>query len=126
MLDGVGDFPRKVLLDLQAPGEHVDDARQLRQAKDLAGRNIGHMGLADKGQQVMLAQRIQLDVLEDHHLVVVGSEQRTVDDFLQVLLVPMTQILHGLGSALWRVEQTFALGVFTQALEDLAVVVGQG
>lgn len=41
------------------------------------------MGLADEGQQVMLlAQRIQLDVLEDHHLVIVGREQGTAGRFL--------------------------------------------
>ena len=74
----------------------------------------------------VFAQRVQLDVLEDHHLVVVRGKQCAVDDLFQVLLVAMTQVLHGLGGALGRIEQAFALGVFAQALEDLAVVVGQG
>jgi len=74
----------------------------------------------------MFAQRVQLDVLEDHHLVVVGGEQCTVDDFFEVLLIAMTQVLHGLGGALGGVDQAFAFRVFAQVLEDLAVMVGQG
>jgi hypothetical protein len=72
----VGDLPGEVFLNLQAPGEHVHQPRDLRQAQHLAGGNISHMGLADEGQQVMFAQRVQLDVGDDDHLIVVGAKQR--------------------------------------------------
>jgi hypothetical protein len=57
------------------------------------------MGLADEGQQVMFAQRVQLDVGDDDHFIVVGGEQRAVDDLFHTLFIAVTQVLHGLGRA---------------------------
>ena len=125
LLNRFGDLPGEVFLDLQATGEHVDDARDLRQAEHFAGGDVGDVGLADEGQQVVLAQRIQLDVLDDHHLVVVGGEQRAVDDLVQRLLVAVAEVLHGLGGALGRIQQAFAFGIFTEADEDFAVMLWQ-
>src|SRR5471032_738419 len=88
-------------------------------------RIIMHMGLADERQQVMFAQRVQLDVLDDHHLVVVGGEQCAVDDFLDALRIAMTQVLHGLGCAFWGIQQTFAVRVFSQANKNLTVMLWQ-
>ena len=83
------------------------------------------MRLADEGQQVVFAQRVQLDVLDDHHFIVVGGEQGAVDDFLQAALVTAAQVLHGLGGARWRIPQPLALGVFAEAGEYVAIVTGQ-
>ncbi|MCY1527335.1 hypothetical protein D9M68_623990 [compost metagenome] len=125
LLNRFGDLPGQGFLDLQAPRIHVDDARDLRQPEHLAGGDVGDMRLADKRQQVMLAQRVQLDVLDDHHLIVVGGEQRAVDHFFQALLVTMTKIPHGLGGTFRRVQQAFALRIFTHAQKYLPVVIGQ-
>ncbi|MNG23366.1 hypothetical protein D3C84_1079620 [compost metagenome] len=84
------------------------------------------MGLADERQQVVLAQRIQLDVLDQHHFAVVGAEQRAVGDFFQGLLVAAAEVLHGLGGALGGVEQAFAGRVFADLAEDCRVVLFQG
>ncbi|CEI19623.1 hypothetical protein PAMH19_5013 [Pseudomonas aeruginosa] len=126
LLDRLGDLPAHVLLDLQAAGVHVDDPRDLRQAEHLAVRDIGHVGLADEGQQVVLAERVQLDVLDQYHFAVVGAEQGTVDDFFQALLVAAAQVLHGLGGTLGRVQQTFAVNVLAELGEDRGVVLFQG
>ncbi len=83
------------------------------------------MRLADEGQQVVFAQRVQLDVLDDHHFIVVGGEQGAVDDFLQAALVTAAQVLHGLGGARWRIPQPLALGVFAEAGEYVAIMTGQ-
>ena len=40
------------------------------------------MRLAEEGQQMVLAHRIKLNVLHDHHLVVIHIEQRAVQHFL--------------------------------------------
>lgn len=48
------------------------------------------------------------------------------DEFQIIFRFADEQTLHGLGSALGRIEQAFALRVFAQAFEDFAVVVGQG
>ncbi|MNE52576.1 hypothetical protein D3C80_1472520 [compost metagenome] len=123
LLDGLGDLPGEVFLDLQAAGEHVDDARHLRQAEHLAAGDVGDVCLADEGQQVVFAQRIQLDVLDQHHLAVVGAEQRVVDDLFQRQFVAVAEVLHGLGRAFRGVQQPFALRVFAETLENPTVVV---
>ncbi|MNU06466.1 hypothetical protein D3C72_2516730 [compost metagenome] len=71
----------------------------------------------------MLAQRIQFDVLDQHHLAVVGAEQRVVDDLFQRQFIAVAEVLHGLGRAFRGVQQPFALRVFTEALENPTVVV---
>ncbi|MNJ70147.1 hypothetical protein D3C77_665750 [compost metagenome] len=73
----------------------------------------------------MFAQRIQLDVGDDDHLVTVRGKQRAVDDLIDALFVTMTQVLHGLGRAHRCVLQSFAVGIFTQVNEDFAVILGQ-
>ncbi|MOA08192.1 hypothetical protein D3C78_1279380 [compost metagenome] len=83
------------------------------------------MGLADERQQVVFAQRIQLDVLHQHHFAVVGAEQRVVGDFLQRLLVALAEVLHGLGGTLGRVEQAFAGGVLAELAENGGVMLFQ-
>ncbi len=125
LLDRLGDFPGEIFLDLQAPGEHVDNPGDLRQPQHLAGWNVGDMGLADEGQQMMFAQRVQLDVLDDHHLVVIRGEQCTVDHAFDTFGVAVTQVLHGLGCPFRGVQQTLAIRVFAKTLEDLAVMLGQ-
>ncbi|MCY1452281.1 hypothetical protein D9M71_691910 [compost metagenome] len=84
------------------------------------------MGLADEGQQVVFAQRIQLDVLDQHHFAVVGAEQRAVDDFFQRLLVAAAEVLHGLRGALGRVDEAFAGDVLAELAEDRRIVLFQG
>ncbi|MNV70843.1 hypothetical protein D3C71_1638270 [compost metagenome] len=70
------------------------------------------MRLADEGQHVVFAQRIQFDVLHQDNFARVGREQRTVDDFVQVLRVATAQMAHGLGRAGGRIGQAFAGRVF--------------
>ncbi|MNF99712.1 hypothetical protein D3C84_826230 [compost metagenome] len=125
LLHGFGDLPGEVFLDLQAAGVHVDDPRHLRQPQHLAGGDVGHMRLADKGQQMVFAQRIEFDVLDDDHFVIVGGEQCAVDHFFQAFLVAVTQVLHGLGRALGGIQQTFALGILTHANQDFTKKAGQ-
>ncbi|MNN93700.1 hypothetical protein D3C81_2122000 [compost metagenome] len=70
------------------------------------------MGLADEGQHVVFAERVELDVLHQHDLTRVGREQRAVDDFVQVLRVTPAQVAHGLGRARRRIGQPFAGRIF--------------
>ncbi|MNH13449.1 hypothetical protein D3C79_730210 [compost metagenome] len=83
------------------------------------------MRLANERQQVVLAQRIQFDITDDDHLVVVRVEQCAVDYLLKALLIAMAQVLHGFRRARWRVQQALAIRVFADALQNFAVVSGQ-
>ena len=58
---------------MMTAGEAVHDAGQLGEADDLAvPGNIGDMGHADEGQQVMLAHGVERDVPHGDHLVAAG------------------------------------------------------
>jgi len=45
------------------------------------------VALPKKRQQMMLAQAVEIDVLDDHHLAVVDREQRAVQDLVDVGVV---------------------------------------
>ena len=46
--------------------------------------NVGDVTLAEERQQVMLAQTVEVDVLDDHHLVIIDREQRVVEHRVDV------------------------------------------
>ena len=47
-------------------------------------RDVGDVALAEERQQVMLAQAVEVDVLDDHHLVIIDGEQRVVEHGVDV------------------------------------------
>jgi hypothetical protein len=58
------------------------------------------MTFTDKRQQVMLTEGIQLDILHQDHLVVVGFENGVINHLVDSLPVTARQVLHGLGGTL--------------------------
>src|SRR3546814_19197613 len=90
-------------------------------SSDVCSSDLGR--LADERQHVVFTQRIQLDVADDDHLVIGGLEHRTVDDFLDVLLVALRQKLHRLGSPMRSAQQAFAVGVLADRFDARAEVV---
>ena len=78
-LQPVGDLRRQPLLDLDRPGEVLDDPRELGQADDPLAREVGDVRDADEREQVVLTQRVERDVARDDELVVaavVGEARR--------------------------------------------------
>ena len=117
---GVGDLGGHPLLDLRAPGVDVDEPGQLGQPGDLPLEvgGVADVGHAVEGHQVVLAEAVDLDVLDDHHLVVIGVEHR-VEDVLGTL--PEARELFGVRprDARGGVDQTIAVGVLPDRDEDL-------
>ena len=66
----------------------------------------------------MLAQTANLDVLDNDHFVVALMEKRTINNILHVLLVARGEEEKCLGVALRRGEQTLAIGVLADALQQ--------
>src|SRR3546814_18641799 len=58
------DLAGEALLELQPPGEGIDQPRQFRDADDAAIGPVGDMGLADDRRQMMLAGGDQRDGAE--------------------------------------------------------------
>jgi hypothetical protein len=77
---------------------------------------------ADERQQVVLAHRIQLDVLHHDDLVDLRREQRAVDDLFDALRVAARQELHRFRGAHRRVAQPLAVRIFSQRLDQAAIV----
>lgn len=78
------------------------------------------MHFSGEGDEVMLTHGKNLDVLDDHELVVVFGEEGVVDDALQILFVTFGEVEHGLCVPRWRVEETLAVRVLADAFEDCA------
>ena len=93
-------------------------AGDLGKAGDSPVRDIGHVRLADEGKHMVLAQREQLDVLDQDHLAVRLREDSGLDNLLAILEITLGQELHGFCHALRGLEETFPLDVLTEELED--------
>ena len=81
LVEVVGDLAGEPLLGLDAAGEELHGARELGEPEDPVGGQVADVGDARERQQVVLAQRADRDVADQHQLVVPGSvvERRQVE-----------------------------------------------
>jgi hypothetical protein len=84
----------------------------------LAVRDVGDVGPPHEGQQVVLAEAVELDVLDDHHLVVGDVEEGVVQDLVRVLVIAPGQEAQRLRDAARRADQAVAARALAQLLED--------
>src|SRR5947207_15450649 len=84
LVDRLGDLRGQALLNLQPASIHVDQPRNLAQADHPAVRDIPDMTLAEKREQMMLAQAEQLDIPDDDHFVIRNIEERFVQDVIRI------------------------------------------
>jgi hypothetical protein len=90
----------------------VKDARELADADDLVAREVGDRRLADDRRHVMLAVRLEGDVLEKHDLVVATDLlEGAAEMHGGVLGVAARIFAPRLGDAPRRVEQAFPVGI---------------
>ena len=60
----VRDLDGEIFLDLEPAREHVDDPRHFGKADHFPVWNVSNVCAADEGKQMVLAQRIELDVFD--------------------------------------------------------------
>ena len=87
--------------------EDVNGARDLADADDAPLRDVADVRLAVEGEEVVLAERVEGDVLEDDHLLVRLLEARRQDS-QRVLEEAGEQLGVHLRDALRRAGETFA------------------
>ena len=104
------------LLYLEPARVHVDYARKLRDAEYLALRNVADRALAVERKHMVLAERIELDVLQYHHVVRAGGEARPVHYLGDVLPVAPRKERKRLRHPLRRLHEPVARRVFAQQL----------
>ena len=76
VLEELRDLLGEPLLDLEPARVHLDDARDLREPDHPAARDVGDRRRPEERQQVVLAERVERDVLDDDHLAVGDVEDR--------------------------------------------------
>ena len=81
----------------------------LERPDHLAVRDVGHVRLAEERQQVVLAQAEDVDVLDDHHLVVGDGEERAVQQRADVLVGSPGSGSAGPLDSLGRLQQALAV-----------------
>ena len=74
------------------------------------------MDSAEKRDHVMLTKAEEIDVSNEHHLVVVDLEKRVIQDLHRVLVVALGEAAHGRRHPGRRAFKTLATGVLTYLL----------
>src|SRR3990172_133370 len=120
IFDEVGDLLGHALLDLEPPCEHLDDARQLREADHLVARDVRHGRLAEEREEVVLAERVELDVLDDHHLGVLDLEDGAVEESIRIDVVTGQELAVHPVDATGGLEQPRAVRILADLAQDLA------
>ena len=77
------------------------------------------MGLPEEGQHVMLTKRKEIDILYNHHLLVVlFLEHGATKHGCRIFMISFGQELHGFGYTFGRFQQTFAVYIFTKQIDN--------
>ena len=119
LLKAVTNLLGQVLLHLQAMREDVHHAWYLAEPHDVAIGDVGHMNLAEEGQNVVFAERIELDVLDHNHLVVVLMEHGRLEGGNGIHRIALGEFEEGTCQPFWRALQSFSVGIFSDGFEVL-------
>ena len=83
------------------------------------------MHLAVEWQHVVFAQREEVDVLYNHHLIVVLLEQCIGQNLVGIHVVALGKRLHSLGHTHRCLLQSLAGRILAQQAQYLLIVIGQ-
>ena len=72
------------------------------------------MHLAEKGQHVVLAKRVEINILHDDHLAVVLLKLCRVEHRLRIHTITTSECLHSTCYTLGSLHQSLTLDIFTQ------------
>ena len=125
LLEAIANLLGQVLLHLQTVGEDVHHARYLAESYDVAIGNIGHVHLAEEGQNVVFAKGIELDVLDHHHLVVILMENGRFEGGNRIHRITPGQFKEGARQTFWSALQSLTLRVFSNGQKALSTGVFQ-
>jgi hypothetical protein len=78
------------------------------------------MHLAVEGQEVVFAQAVELDVLDEDHLGAVFVENAVADDLIDVLLHALRELEPRSFDSLGRPQQPSARRIFTDLRQQIA------
>ena len=79
------------------------------------------MHLAEEWQHVVLAEREHLNVLHNHHLVVIDIEHGAAQYFCGIFVVSLGEKGHGFLDASGSLHQAVTIGILAEALQYFAI-----
>ena len=125
--DRISDLGGETLLHLRAACENIDKARQFRQSGDLTGRvgDVADVGDSVKRQQMVFAGAVELDVFDDHELLVPHIKHRRQDVF-GILSQSTEHLCVTSCHTLRSFAQSIAVGVFSYGDQQLTDRGGDG
>ncbi len=126
LLNSIQYLMRHPLLHLQAAGKDINHARKLRQACNPTVRDIRYMCLPKERKHMMLAKRVQFNILHNHHLAIALMKFGAVQNILRVHAIALCDELHRLCNALRCLQQAFPLRVFTHRRQYTVIAFGKG
>ena len=87
----LSDLIGQPLLHLETPTEHLDQTWDLAETDHSVPGQIRDVTLPEERQQMMLAQTVEINILDDDHFAVVDGEQRAVDNLIDIGTVAARQ-----------------------------------
>ena len=126
LLYAVLDLLCQAFLHLQPMAVDVDHPGYLAETGDVTIGDVGHMCLAVKGQDMVLAHREEVYVFHDDHLVIFLLKQGIGQHFVRILAVSPGEYLHGLGHAHGSFLQSLPSRILSQQCQYFAIMRCQG
>src|ERR1051325_729820 len=114
----MGNLLGQSFLNLQAASKHINNSRYFTEAEYFVAREISHVRLAEEGQHMVLAEAEELDIFDDHHLVILDLEDGAVKEFVNVGMITAGQKTESLAHTFGRTHQSLTSRVFTEAGQD--------
>lgn len=116
--DGQGDLLCEAFLNLKAAREGFGDTSELAESEDELVGDVADRDLAGERDEVVLAEREDVNVTDDDHLLVVLGEDGIVDHVNQTLLVSLRHPHERLGVTLRSAEEALTVGVLADTLKN--------
>jgi hypothetical protein len=110
------DLGHQLLLNLQTVCKLMRQARHLREADDLARRNIRDRHVCPEWQKMMFTQRIHPHPAEHHHLPLLRMTKHRID----LARIVIDELCPPARKAFRRPAQALAVGILANRLEEIA------
>lgn len=120
----LADLRCHALLNLQAARIEINQPGELAEADCLSVGDISHGYFAEKRQDVVFAQGIELYVLDNDHARAFVSENSVVNQFVGILPVAACGVGYGLGRAHGGLYEALASDIFSEQAYDGLIVPG--
>jgi hypothetical protein len=123
--DGACNLYGHLFLNLKTSRKNVDQTGDFGQSKNPPTRKVADMAIPKEWQEVMLAQRVELDASDHNHFVEIGFKKCAVDHVLKPRSVAACEKTQSFGGTAGRASQPFALLVLAEQRKHPAVTGNQ-